>query len=145
MGIKPDYNTSFATFYMHSDELVGSKNELTYWGLRLIYRDLSLNLKSPTSTGDSYDVFRKVFSNHGIDAGDNGSNWEYNPNVDYIHVYVDIARMMDYMTEVAGKYGSHQSIIDIRDSEAKDIGLALDLNNQDVFSKYPDVTPKKNG
>lgn len=142
MGIKPDYKLDFATFLVHRDELEGTKNELAYWGLRLVYRDLALNLKSPTSTGDSYDVFQKIFKDHSIDAGDNGSNWEYNPNVDYIHVYVDIARMMDYMTEVAGKYGSHQAIIDIRDSEAKDIGIALSLNNAETFNKYPDITPK---
>ncbi len=141
MGKKFDFTTRFATFCLHSSEYEGDTNEKTYWGLRLCYRNLALNLSSPTSTGDSYSVFKKAFEDHKIDAGADGSTMEYEPEKDYVHVYVDIIRALEYLSSVVGRY-SDELIKDIRDSEARDIGVALKLNNCGVFGKYPDITSK---
>ncbi|MBQ9869316.1 MAG: hypothetical protein IJM32_06630 [Ruminococcus sp.] len=127
----------FAEFCNHSKELDLSQNEILYWGLRKMYKSLSIDLKSPMSTGDGWDCYEKALQDFGIDHGEQGDKWVYDPDFDYTRLYIRIYHYLEYMYEICCDFGTDRELKDVRDADVRDVGYCAGITRED-FKRYPD-------
>ena len=105
-----DYSTSYSAFSWEMGNCNISANEKAYWLLRLKFRDV---YRWTDCTGDTQEIFQTVFKWFGIDAGD-GSNWEYDPNVDYIFIAYTINNEHTRITTLAAQCWQDDVLDDLK-------------------------------
>ena len=126
--MRTQYKNTLAIYMdIARENLVLSQNEVCFWFIKYSVED------EKNDRTEAYDIYEGRLAEYGIDAN---TPFEYDPDIDYVEIYVDIYRAFEKMYNVAVAAGSEREMKEIYFGRLSVLPKRVDITKEQ-WNSYP--------